>query len=52
MFKQVYDFPTLLRQLSNEAGIIKENTLLELTFGEYARLSQGHHVHFGLPERI
>ena len=51
MFKQVHDFPTVLRQLSNDAGIIKENTLLELTIGEYARLSQGHHVHFGLPVR-
>lgn len=51
MFKQVHDFSAVLLQLSNDAGIIKENTLLELTIGEYARLSQGHHVHFGLPGR-
>ena len=51
MFKQVHDFPTVLRQLSNDAGIIRENTLLELTIGGYPRLSQGHHVRFGLPVR-
>ncbi len=35
MLEQVHDSPTVYRQLSNEAGIIKENTLRELTIGDY-----------------
>ncbi|MXW83109.1 MAG: hypothetical protein F4Z43_06325 [Rhodothermaceae bacterium] len=51
MSKQVHDFSAVLLQLNNDAGIIIEITFLESTIGEYARLSQGHHVHFGLPVR-
>ena len=38
-------------KLSNEVGIIKENTLLELTIGDHIRVYQRHYVHSGLPER-
>ena len=51
MFKQVHDFPAVLRQLSNDAGIIKENTLRELTIGDYIRGYPRHYVHCALPVR-
>lgn len=37
-------------KLSNEVGIIKENTLLELTIGDHIRMYLRHYTHSGLPE--
>lgn len=51
MFKQVHDFPTVLRQLGKDAGIIEENTLLELTIGDHMSVYPRHYAHFGLPVR-
>lgn len=36
---------------SNEAGVIKENTLPETTIGDNIRVYPRHYVHTRLPER-
>ena len=51
MLEQVHDSSAVLRQLSNEAGITNENTLRELTIGDYIRVYPRRYVHFGLPVR-
>ncbi len=45
MLEQVHDSSAVYRHLSNEAGFIKENTLRELTIGDYIHVYPRHHVH-------
>jgi hypothetical protein len=51
MLEQVHDSPTVYRHLSNEAGFIKENTIRELTIGDYMCVYPRHYVHCALPVR-
>lgn len=51
MLKQVHGSPTVYRQLSNEAGIIKENTLRELTIVDDIGVYPRHCDHLGLHVR-